>query len=52
MATFQAKPVGKGRERERKKNSSRWVPTKPVIKNSKKIAKKYKNLKNTTMASI
>ena len=52
MATFQAKPVGKGRERERKKNSSRWVPTKPVIKNSKKIAKKFKKLKNMIMASL
>ena len=28
------------------------MPTQPVIENSKKIAKKFKNLENTIIASI
>ena len=32
--------------------SSRFVSTRRVIENSKKIAKKFKKLKNTIMASI
>ena len=38
-------------EKERKLNNSFWwVPTWPVIENSKKIAKKFKKLENTTKA--
>ena len=52
MASFQAK-TGWKRLRERKyKLSFRFVPTQSVIENSKKIAKKFKKLKNTTMASF
>ena len=40
-------------EKERKqKLTLRFVPTRRVIENSKKIAKKFKKLKNTVMASI
>ena len=39
-------------EKEKKKKSLRWVPTRPVIENTKKIAKIFKNLKNTIMASL
>jgi len=40
-------------EKERKeKLSFRFVPTRRVIENSKKIANKLKKLKNTTMASF
>ena len=50
MSSFQAK-IGwkRQRKREKKKLSFRFVPTRPVIKNSKKIAKKFKN---TTTASF
>ena len=38
-------------EKERKLNNSFWwAPTWPVIENSKKIAKKFKKLENTTKA--
>ena len=40
-----------GKERI-KKVSFRFVPTRREIENSKKIAKKFKNLKNTIMASF
>ena len=36
----------------RKKISFRLVPIRPVIENSKKIAKKFKKLKNINMASF
>ena len=53
MDTFQAiigwKMMGK---RENKKLSFRFVPTRCVIENSKKIEKKLKKLKNTIMASF
>ena len=49
---FMPKQVGKGREREKKKLSFNSVPTRREIKNSKKIAKKLKKLKNTIMASF
>ena len=49
---FMPKQVGKGREREKTKLSFHSVPTRREIKNSKKIAKKLKNLKNTIMASF
>ena len=40
-------------EKEKKqKLSVRSVPTRRVIENSKKIAKKFKNLKNTIMVSF
>ena len=35
-----------------KKKSFQWVPTRPVIENSKKIAKNSKKLKNTIVASF
>ena len=53
MKSFQAKVdwkrIGK---RENKKLSSRFVPTRCVIENSKKITKKFKKLKNTIMDSF
>ena len=53
MASFPAK-IGWNRSRksENKKLSFRYVLTQRVIKNSKKIAKKFKKLKNTVMASF
>ena len=53
MATFPAK-IGWNRPRksENKKLSFRYFLTQRVIKNSKKIAKKFKKLKNTIMASF
>ena len=46
--------MGKHREREKIKIvvPLRYVPTRRVIKNSKKIAKKIEKLKNTIMASF
>ena len=39
-------------EKERKKKLSlRFVPARHIIENSNNIAKKFKKLKNTTMAS-
>ena len=56
MASFQAKIGWKTqRKRENKICRSvpfRFVPTRRVIENSKKIAKKLKKLKNTIMASL
>ena len=51
---FKPKQVGKSLEREKikKKKSFRWVPTRPGIGNSKKIAKKFKNLENTIIPSF
>ena len=51
MATFQAK-TGLKRSRKRENNNYRSVSTRYVIKNSKKIPKKFKKLKNTVMASF
>ena len=53
MDSFQAK-IGWQRLRrsEKKKLSFRFVLTRRVIKNSKKIAKKFKKLKNSIMASF
>ena len=53
MKSFQAK-VGWKRigKRENKKLSFRFVPTQCVIGNSKKITKKFKKLKCTTMRSF
>ena len=51
---FKPKLVGKRREREKIKTVILFcsVPTLRVIENFKKIAKKFKKLKNTTMASF
>ena len=53
MASFPAK-IGWNRpgKSENKKLSFRYVLTQRVIENSKKIAKKFKKLKNTIMASF
>ena len=53
MNSFQAK-IGWKRmgKRENKKLSFRFVPTRFVIENSKKIRKKFKKLKNTIMNSF
>ena len=54
MASFQAKQVCKGREREKIIIivPFRFVPTRREIENSNKIAKKFKKLKYTIMASF
>ena len=54
MASFQAKQVCKGREREKIIIivPFRFVPTRCEIENSKKIAKKLQKLKNTIMFSF
>ena len=54
MASFQAKQVCKGREREKIIIivPFRFVPTRCEIENSKKIAKKFKKIKNTVMYSF
>ena len=53
MDSFQA-IIGwkRKRNRENKKLSFRFVPTRCVIENSKKIRKKFKKLKNTIMNSF
>ena len=40
------------KQRKQKKKSFQWVPTRPGIENSKKIAKKFKNLENTIIPSF
>ena len=53
MASFQAKIGWKWpRKRQKYKLSFRFVLTQCVIENSKKIAKKFKKLQNTIMASF
>ena len=54
MLHFKPKLVGKHREREKIKTVIPFhsVLTRRVIENSKKIAKKFKKLKNTIMASF
>ena len=53
MKSFQAKVGWKMMgKRENKKLSFRFVPTQRAIQNFKKIAKKFKKLKNTIMASF
>ena len=56
MASFQAKIGWKTQRKRENKNCHsvpfRFVPTRRVIENSKKIAKKLKKLKNTIMASL
>ena len=53
IASFQAKIDWEmPRKREKKKKLFRCVPTRPVIENSKEIAKKFKKLENTIITSI
>ena len=54
MVSWQAKIGQKGKEREKIKIivPFHFVPTRPVREHSKKIAKKFKKLKNTIMASF
>ena len=49
MTSFQAKKVGKVREREK---IEIFTPTRCVIENSNKMAKKLKKLKNIVVAPI
>ena len=51
MASFPAK-ISWNRPRKRENKNYRSVPTRRVIENSKKIAKKFKKLKHTIMASF
>ena len=51
MASFEAK-IGWKRIRERENKNYRSVPTRRVIENSKKKAKKLKKIKNTIVASF
>ena len=51
MASFPAK-IGWNRPRKRENKNYRSVPTRRVIENSKKIAKKFKKLKNSIMDSF
>ena len=51
MPLFQAK-IGWKMLRNREYKNYCSVPTRREIENSKKIAKKFKNLKNTIMASL
>ena len=51
MVLFQAK-VGRKRLGKRENRKYRSVPTRRVIENSKKIAKKFKKLKNSIMDSF
>ena len=51
MASFPAK-ISWNRLRKRENKNYRSVPTRRVIENSKKIALKFKKLKNTIMYSF
>ena len=51
MASFEAK-IGWKRQRKRENKNYRSFPTRPVREHSKKIAQKFKKLKNTIMASF
>ena len=51
MASFQAK-IGWKRQKKRENKNYRFVPTRRVIENSKKIAKLFKKFKNTITASF
>ena len=53
MLSFKAKKGWKRpRKRENKNLSFYFVPTRRVIENSKKIAKKFRKIKNTIAASF
>ena len=52
ISSFLAKPRSERLRKSEKQKLSFWyVPNWPVLKNSKKIAKKLEKLKNTIMAS-
>ena len=51
MASFQGK-IGCKMPRKRENKNYCSVPTRHVIENSKKMAKKFKKLKNTIMSSV
>ena len=51
MASFQA-IIGLKRPRKSENKNYRSVPTRRVVENSKKIANKFKKLKNTIMTSF
>ena len=51
MHIFKPKLVGEGQEREKIKITV-FIPTRCVIENSKKIAKKFQILKNTILTSF
>ena len=44
--------MGKAEKERKQKKSFRWVPTRPGKANSKKTAKKFKNLENTIIPSF
>ena len=44
--------MGKAEKEKNKKKSFRWVPTRPVIENYKKIVTKFKKLENTVITSF
>ena len=44
--------MGNAEKEKKKKKSFRWVPTRPVIENYKKIVTKFKKLENTVIASF
>ena len=52
MSSFKAKIGMKGPRKKEQQLSFRFVPTRRAIENSKKIEKKFKKLKTTTMASF
>ena len=52
MASFQAKTGQDSLGKRQKKLSFRSVTTRPVIRNSNKIAKEFKKLKNIIMSSF
>ena len=52
MASFQAFWLEKSEKERKQKLSFRSVPTRCVIENKKKITKKFKKLKNTTINSF
>ena len=52
MTSFQAETGWKMPRKRKKKLSIHSVPTRSVVENSNKIAKKFKKLKNTIMASF
>ena len=44
--------MGKAEKERKQKKSFQWVPNRPLIENSKKLAKKFKKLENTIIASF
>ena len=44
--------LGKAEKERKEKKLLRCIPTRPVVENTIKIAKKFKKLKNTIMASF